>query len=194
MLKPLRQQAALNLDFCTPDTSERGGLLHHTTVSGIDVVQYVANPSGFVPVGFQFNDVEYIDYSRQVDPRRNREVDDPWSIVGIFTRGEVETDWVHTIGELLPGAPAYAGPSGTVTNSSSFGGAQIGYFTSALRPNLHLVVYRGKGFTTSYQDCVTKRVVVDNDPNDRILVLSEGYVRVRIDQRYIDRHVAGLTN
>lgn len=187
MLKPFRQQDALNLDFCTPDTSERGGLLHHVNVSGVDVVRYVANPSGLIPLGFQFNDVEYIDHTRQIDPRRNRAVDTPWTTVGVLTNGDVETDWVHVTGTPIPGSPAYAGPSGTVTDSPDFGGVRIGYFKSVLKRNPHLVIYRGKGFTTTYQDCYSKKIVTDNNPLDQVLVLSDGCIKVRIDLRFMSR-------
>jgi hypothetical protein len=188
MLKPLRQQDALNIDFCGFDTSDRGGILHITSVSGMDLARYVDDPSGMVPLGFQFNDIEYIDRTRQPDPRRNREVADPFEVVGIFTDGDAETDWVHLLGSPTRGAPAYAGPSGTVTDSASFGGAQIGVFLGPLNPNPHLVTYRGRGFTTSFQEPCTHNIIVDNDPEDRVLVLSDGSIRVRITQGHIIRN------
>jgi len=187
MLKPTRQEVALNNDFVSPDTSERGGLLHHQSVSGVDMARYVADPSGKVPIGFQFHDVEYIDYSRQYDPRRLRETVSPCEIVAIFTEGELETDWIHAVGTPVPGGPAYAGPSGTITDSAAYGGTQIGYFLGPLKRDRHLLVYRGLGFTTSYQECGTHNIVTENNPDDRVFVISDGYIRVRINQRIITR-------
>lgn len=187
MLKPLRQQAALNVDFCGFDTSDRGGILHLVTASGIDLARYVADPSGQTMLGFQLNDIEYIDYTRQIDPSRNREVTNPFEIVNILQDGDIETDWVHLIGSPVRGAPAYAGPSGMVTDSASFGGAQIGIFLGTLNADPHLVTYRGRGFTTSYQERCTHNIVVDNDPADRVLVLSDGSIKVRMAQAYIIR-------
>lgn len=188
MLKPIRQQHALTLDYCTPDTSERGGVLHFVEVSGIQMVRYLENPSGYFAAGIQFHDVEYIDYSRQVDPRRNRETTDPYSAVGIITNGEFITDWIHNpSGTIMPGTRAYAGPSGTITNVNTYGGCLLGYFMSTLTPVTKTLVYRGLGFSTSYMDPITKQVVTENDPANRTLVISDGHAKVRIDPAYILR-------
>src|SRR5690554_5658802 len=98
MLKPLREIKYLDLDYATPDTSERGGILCIVQVSGCYMARYVADPSGAVPLGIQYNDVEYMDLSRQVNPQRNREVDVPFSTVGAVRAGKVETDWIHAVG------------------------------------------------------------------------------------------------
>ncbi len=187
MLKPLRQIAALNVDFCGFDTADRGGILHLVTASGIDLARYVANPSGQTPLGFQFNDIENIDYTRQPDPRRNREVGAPFETVGILTDGDIETDWVHVLGSPQAGDPAYAGPSGTVTDSTNFGGSQIGIFLGPLNPNPHLLIHRGRGFSTSYQESCTHAIIVENDPNDISFVQSDGTIKVRISQAYLVR-------
>jgi hypothetical protein len=101
--------------------------------------------------------------------------------------GDVETDWVHLLGSPQRGSPAYAGPSGMVTDSASFGGAQIGIFLGPLKPDPHLVIYRGRGFTTSFQEPCTHAIIVDNDPADQVLVQSDGCIKVRIAQAYILR-------
>jgi hypothetical protein len=72
-----------------------------------------------------------------------------------------------------------------VTNSAAFGGNQIGHFLSDLMGSPHLVTYRGLGFTRTAQE--NQVITTENDPADRILVLSDGFAKVRIDQRTILR-------
>ena len=183
MLRPIRQIQALNLSFTTPWTQERGGILSHGSASGIAIVEYAANPSGAVPLGVQYNDVEWINQSYEPSPYRIREVEVPCGVVGAITQGEFETDWVHIVGSVFTGDSVYMGPSGTFTNSASFGGLKIGRFTGEFKPDPHLLTYRGLGFTRSYMQ--NGVVVIENDPNDRVLVLSDGYAQIRIDQRTI---------
>lgn len=185
MLRPLRQIESLNTSFVTPWTQERGGVLSYGSVSGVTIVEYAADPSGVVPVGIQHNDVEHINLTYEPHPWNMREVDTVWSTVGIIQQGVVETDWVHIIGSIVSGDAAYVGPSGTVTNSASFGGLQIGHFLSKLTGSPHLVTYRGLGFTRKAQEFGV--ITIENDPNDRILVQSDGFARIRIDQHTIMR-------
>jgi len=187
MLNPSRQDFHLNCDYCGFDTSDRGGLLHIVEASGITLARYVADPSGLFVLGFQYNDIEYIDHSRQTYQGNMRRVAEPWDTVYALTDGEVETDWVHLTGTPSRGAPAYAGPSGMVTDSASFGGEKIGIFIGNLKPEPHLLTYRGRGFTTSYQEECTHAIITDNNPADKVFVQSDGYIKVRITQKHILR-------
>jgi hypothetical protein len=185
MLRPLRQIEALNTSFVTPWTQERGGVLSYGSASGVTIVEYAADPSGAVPVGIQHNDVEYLNLTYENHPWNMREVDTAWSTVGVIQQGTVETDWVHTVGSVVSGDPAYVGPSGTVTNSSSFGGHQIGHFLGTVTGQPHLVTYRGLGFTRKAQEFGV--VTIENDPANRVLVQSDGFAKIRIDQHTIMR-------
>jgi hypothetical protein len=78
------------------------------------------------------------------------------------------------------GDKAYVGPSGTFTNSASFGGDIVGRFLGPLEADPHLVVMRGQGFSRQFVDPETKAIVTENDPADRTLVLSDGYIKIRI--------------
>lgn len=183
-LKAKGQLEGLDLSFPKCETSERGGILSMATVSGVQVLQYAVEPSGARPLGVQLNEVEHLNFARQYYPRLRR-TDQPGAIVGVGTQGDFETDWLHLVGDIQSGTPAYLGPSGTVTDDASLGSVRIGKFLSTLRSDPHQVVYMGFGFTTSYMDPITKTVVVENDPANRVLVGTPGFAVVRIDQRTI---------
>jgi hypothetical protein len=183
-LRPIRQVEQTNIDFICPFTQERGGCLSYATASGIEFAEYAINPSGRFILGLQLNDIEYMNLARQyhrglVTPRTTTDV--PCGIVGIGVQGDWVTDWIHLIGDVYPGDPAYAGPSGTFTNSDSYGGAEIGYFLSSLMPDPHLITLKGLGFSRQYIDHETKKPVYENNPADRLLVNSPGYIKIRID-------------
>lgn len=187
MLRPLRQISALNIDFATLETSERGGILSFASVSGMTVLKYALDPSGVVPLGFQYNDIEYLNLSRQIDPRRIREVDVPCAPVGVVIDGDIITDWVHVSGTVNAGDAAYVGPSGMVTNLASFSGVKIGYFLDTLSPDRHTVIMKGKGFTTSYMEPGTHVIITENNPSDILYTISDGFIKVRINQSIIQR-------
>ncbi len=188
MLRPIRTVKNINTDFVAIQTQERGGILSFATVSGVVILQYSPIASGVVPFGIQYNDIEYIDYSRQPPPWRLREVDVPCGIVGALTDGECETDWLSLSGIIYSGMPAYVGPSGTITNDPSFGSKQIGYFTSSLDSVPHLVVYKGLGYSREYMDCETKLARFDNNPADMICIISPGFAKIRINQSIMERN------
>lgn len=160
-------------------------MLSYGSASGVTIVEYAANPSGAIPAGIQHNDVEHLNLTYEYHPWNMREVDTAWATVGIIQQGEVETDWIHLIGTIVSGDPAYVGPSGMITNSVSFGGLQIGHFLSVLTGTPHLVTYRGLGFTRKAQEFGV--ITIENDPNDRVLVQSDGFAKIRIDQHTIMR-------
>lgn len=182
-LKPLRQTQEVNIDFITPWTQERGGCLTLASASGMTFVQYSHDPSGVVPIGIQLNDVEWMNltrhYHRAYSPAATTDV--PCSRVGIAEQGDFITDWLYLIGTVGMGDTAYVGPSGTFTNISTLGGNPIGTFIGPLDVDPHFVVMRGLGFSREYIDCHTKLAVWENNPADRVLVHSPGYIKIRVD-------------
>jgi hypothetical protein len=183
-LRPLRQVEETNIDFICPFTQERGGCLSYATASGVDFAEYATDPSGNFILGLQINDIEYMNLARQYhrtffSPAATTDV--PCGIVGIAVQGDWITDWVHLVGDVFPGDKAYAGPSGTFTNSSAFGGSEIGYFLSQLDPDPHILTKRGLGFSRQFVDHQTKQIEWENNPADRQLVVSPGYIKIRID-------------
>jgi len=175
----------MNIDNVCPWTQERGGILSFGSASGITIVEYAANPSGRRPLGVQMNDIEHVNFSREYHPQRIRNTDIPFGTAGAATEGDFETDWVHLIGSASPGDAAYAGPSGTFTNSASFGGVRVGHFTSSLKNDPHTVTYRGLGFSRQFVHPVSKLIVWENNPADRVLIATPGFIRVHINQRSI---------
>lgn len=182
MLKPLRQQEQVNVDYICPYTQEAGGILSYAYASGVWFAEYAINASGAVPIGIQLNDIEHVNFSREVHPQRLRTTEVPCGIVGIGVQGDFITDWVYIIGTVYVGDAAYMGPSGLFTNSVSFSGARVGKFLGPLQSSPHVVTMRGKGSSREYVDPVTKQIVVENDPADRWLVLSDGTIKIRIDR------------
>lgn len=167
-LRPDRQVKSINIDFQTIATAERGGLLHVGISSGLTIAELVINPSGRVPLGIMYNDVENINPSLQYHPGRLREVSVPYDNVGIMDDGQLETDWVHIVGNVGPGDWAYAGPSGTITNTAAFGGHKVGKFRSILERDPHNVIFAGGGFFTSYMNIVNPHNIIDeNNPANR---------------------------
>lgn len=185
-LLPFRQVQELNTDFITLNTAERGGILSLGSASGMTIAELSTTASGVVPLGFAYNDVEWVDHSRQpLIYSRFRKVEVPLGIVGIAMEGDFETDWVQITGNVTRGDKAYLGPSGIVTNDSSYGGHQIGWFLSTLKPDRHLVIFKGAGFNREKVDERTKLVVWENNPAHREFVVSDGSIKVRIKQDVI---------
>lgn len=180
-LLPLRQEDQINVDFICPYTQERGGILTLASASGMTFVQYAHNGSGTKPIGIQLNDVEWINMTRAPFQQYIRNIDVPCSIVGAGVDGMFITDWIYLIGAISSGDPAYVGPSGTFTNDQSLGGTRVGYFLGALENKPHLLTMRGLGFTYQYIDPYTKTLVIENDPNNRVLVNSPGYAKIRVN-------------
>jgi hypothetical protein len=181
MLRGTRQLESLNNDFVCPFTQERGGVLSFANPSGITFLEYAREPSGAIPLGIQYNDIEYMDLSRQFPTWHLKETDQPCGIVGAVTQGDLETDWLYIIGTLTTGDKAYVGPSGTITNYAALGGHHIGKFLSPLTIKPHQVVFSGLGFSSSYM----QNQVVINDNATIVWVDSPGFARVRITQKDI---------
>jgi hypothetical protein len=180
MLRPIREIHQTNIDFFDIKTSEAGGIVCFAKASGIDYATYVTNPSGSVPVGLKLNDLENVNFSREPFPQRLRTTDIPCGTIGIATEGDFETDFIRAIGPIFPGDKAYLGPSGLITNSTTIGADPVGTFLSVLKPDPHLVTIEGLGYSREFIDPGSKKVVMENDPADRRLANSDGYIKVRI--------------
>ena len=188
-LRPLRQTEQVNIDFITPWTQERGGCLSAVLSSGMWIAEYAADPSGLKVLGLQLNDIEWMNLSRQYNrtfshPAATTDV--PCGIVGICMQGDFVTDWLNLVGTVTPGDPAYAGPSGTFTNSSTFGGQKIGKFIGALDPTPHTVTWRGLGFSRQFIDC-NKQLQWENNPADAVEIVTPGFIKIRVDFGASDR-------
>lgn len=180
-LLPSRQTQEVSIDYPCPYTQERGGLLTWVMASGMYFVQYAADPSGVKFAGMQLNDIENVNFVRQPFQQYLRDIDVPFAIVGAAHQGDFITDWIYPVGTINQGDFAYVGPSGMITNSAALGGMIVGKFLSILDPSPHLVTMRGMGFSRQYIDTLTKRLVWENNPADRIDLATPGYIKVRID-------------
>jgi len=182
-LLPSRQTQQVNIDFLCPWTQERGGILSWGVASGITIVEYAFNPSGTKFAGLQLNDVENVNFTRQPFQQYIRNIDIPFTRVGVATQGDFITDWIYPVGNINQGDIAYVGPSGMSTNSSVFGSQIIGKFIGILQPDRHLVTLRGLGFSRQYIDTTksSKPLIWENNPADSILLVSEGYIKIRVD-------------
>lgn len=179
-LLPIRQTQKINIDFPCPYTQERGGILTYISASGMSFVAYSDNPSGLKAAGIQMNDIENVNFTRQPFQQYLRDMDVAFTIVGISNNGDYITDWIYPIGTIFNGDLAYLGPSGMITNSSTFNGQRVGSFLGPVTNEPHIVVMRGLGFTRQYIDFITKALVTENDPADAILLATPGFVKVRI--------------
>ena len=182
-LRPERQTKQVNIDYPCPYTQERGGALTWILASGTYFVQYAANPSGVKFAGLQLNDIENVSFVRQPFQQYIRNIDVPFTRVGAATQGDFLTDWIYPVGTINQGDLAYVGPSGMVTNSATFGGEVVGKFLGILVPKRHLVIMRGMGFSRQYIDTTkhSKPLIWENNPADAIRLVSEGYIKIRID-------------
>lgn len=182
-LRPDRQTQGVNIDFPCPWTQERGGILSWVQASGMYFVEYAFNPSGVHAAGLQLNDIENVNMARQPFQQYIRDMDIPFARVGIATQGDFLTDWIYPIGAISQGDIAYAGPSGMITNSPSFGGEVIGKFLGILMPKPHWVTLRGMGFSRQYIDTTkhSKPMIWENNPADAIRLATPGFIKIRVD-------------
>ena len=181
-LRPVRDVNKVDLNFGCPNTCERGGLLSTMSISGVTVVQYAKNPTDGQPIGILLNDIEWVNYGYQTPPQYKREVGVPGELIGIAIDGLFETDWIFLSGQIYPGTPAYAGPSGMITNTADFGGKKVGFFYSQLIEDPHVVVYAGLGFYRHYMEPRTHNIIDENNPADQIKIATPGYAKVYISQ------------
>ena len=187
-LKPQMQIRLIDEDFPHFRTSERGGVLTLSTVSGIDYADYSINPSGKLCLGIKLNDHEWIEDDRQNDQSKYRRVESMYGPAKIALEGDVITDWVHPdySASIKTGDVAYVGPSGTLINSNDYNSDIVGMFQSKVNSShyglnhhdSYLVLFEGGGLTYTWMDPDTHEVTTINATQTRIPI--GGWVRLRI--------------
>ena len=192
-LKGDRQSFQRNYqDFDHPRTSERGGVLTITAeVSGVQWADYSVDPSGLTVIGIKANDHEWIERDRQPFPGSIKRVNYVCGPALIITEGEVITDWVHPdfANRIGIGDIAYAGPSGTLVNDTSYGGQRVGTFQSTVgaahfglnHHDSYNVLFEGGGLSYTWMDPYTHTVVTINAV--QTLIPIGGWVLLRVEPR-----------
>ena len=132
-LKPDRIEHLTDISFFMNTTAERGGVTSVVTggvgVSMDDadaVVEYAPGASGSKPMGVLLNDVVNLDLTRQHINWHKDEVQVGGKVT-LLRVGQVTTDLIT--GNPSAGDPAYVGPSGTVSTTST-NAVKIGTFLS----------------------------------------------------------------
>lgn len=138
-LKSLRSHLESEIGFFFDATAERGGIAVLKTVGsgdGMDqsvaVAEYAATSSGKMPIGVLMNDVVNIDLTRQkLNPYKD-EVQINTKVC-LWSKGDVETNWLLPGITVSMGDRAYLGPSGYITNADLGANATpiVGYFKSS---------------------------------------------------------------
>ncbi len=141
-LKPLRQTQFQALNHVTPFAQERGGVLSLATLSGIEYAVYEFNPtSTTIPLGVMQHDTEQVDLYRAIPPWRSHSTYAPFTPVPYIVKGSIITNAIDSkVTSITMNDPAFLAPSGLITNSTEYGTAQIGRFTSTLNaPELGVI-------------------------------------------------------
>lgn len=137
-LKPHRQHLESDISFFMDAVQERGGVVVLKTIGSgnamdqsVAVVEYVANPSGKMPVGVLMCDVVNVDLTRQKLNPYKHEVQVNTKVT-IWTKGEVETNSLVPGITISAGDRAYLGVSGLITNVDAGAAATpvVGFFKS----------------------------------------------------------------
>lgn len=168
-------------DYVNPFQVERGGILSLTTLSGIQYVTYEPNPTqDTIPIGLQQHDQEEVDLFRAVAPWRTRRAYPEFTPFPYAIQGTLIVNSIHPDADpalIMPGAPFYLGPSGTITTSSSFNSRKLGVFDSALNcPSLR--VPGGLGQSTLR---VAGNAAIVNP--DSVYIQTAGWARIRLHIR-----------
>lgn len=188
-----RQVHGVNGCFQVPFPAERGGALTIGSYSGVHMLAYHNEPSGRFCIGVLLHDVESLDLSRQYHPggigRAQREVSQPLDIAQVITEGEITTDFIDPQhNNIGPGAPAYVGPSGLITDRSDYGGKKIGYFLSSVGSS-HLglpehetnqVLVLGGGLRIQIPDVGPNGATVEFINEKEVRTNVAGWARVRL--------------
>ena len=158
-LGALRQIFQTNIDVQVNTVAERGGVLSIVSGAtvGVTVGAYAANPSGAKPIGILLDDVESMNFATHPEYRQ-RNVVDIGNVVGIVTKGEVQTDFIPSdLTTIAAGDPAYLYTNGNVvtrayviarggqvqdgTNTSASAVAKVGRFLSPEDSNGFVKLY-----------------------------------------------------
>jgi hypothetical protein len=143
-IKSDRYEFQTDVSFFMNEVAERGGiatLAASSTPSGAamdssaNVVTYVANPSGKVPIGILLNDMVNIDLTRQHINWHKDEVQKGGKVT-ILRKGYVVTNKISTSGTPAAGDKAYVAESGLISLSGKAisldaGAVAIGRFLTA---------------------------------------------------------------
>lgn len=145
-LQPDRYEMQTDISFFMNEVAERGGVVvMNGTPSGVamdasnNLVTYIANPSGKVPVGILLNDMVNLDLTRQHLNWYKNEVQKGGKVT-VLRKGYVVTNKISTSGTPVAGDYAYLADSGLISTSARAlvldGGAQpIGRFLTAKDSN-----------------------------------------------------------
>lgn len=131
-LAPSRQVFQTNIDFAMNMAAERGGVVCTGSTAG--EVEYRTAPTGSTvyPVGVLMDDVEDMNFDRHPEYRQ-RNVVDIGSVVGLISKGEVETNLI--VGTPAQGQKAYLHPTGYIGATQLTDGLnpapEVGRFLSA---------------------------------------------------------------
>ena len=141
-LKGDRYELQTDVSFFMNEVAERGGVVVlNNTPSGAamdasnNVVTYIANPSGKVPMGILLNDMVNLDLTRQHINWHKDEIQKGGKVT-VLRKGYVLTNKISTSGTPVAGNYAYVADSGLISTSVRAleldGGAQpIGRFMTA---------------------------------------------------------------
>jgi hypothetical protein len=143
-LKSDRYEFQTDVSFFMNEVAERGGvvtLASTSTPSGsamdssVNVVTYVANPSGKVPIGILLNDMVNLDLTRQHINWHKDEIQKGGKVT-ILRKGYVVTNRISGTGTPVAGDAAYVADSGLISTSTrgvalDAGAVKIGRFLTA---------------------------------------------------------------
>ena len=141
-LKGDRYELQTDVSFFMNEVADRGGVVVlNNTPSGAamdasnNVVTYIANPSGKVPMGILLNDMVNLDLTRQHINWHKDEIQKGGKVT-VLRKGYVLTNKISTSGTPVAGNYAYVADSGLISTSVRAleldGGAQpIGRFMTA---------------------------------------------------------------
>jgi hypothetical protein len=148
-LKSDRFEFQTDVSFFMNEVAERGGIASYVTGvtavatspsggsmdSSLNLVTYVANPSGQVPVGLLLNDMVNIDLTRQHINWHKNEIQKGGKVT-ILRKGYVVTNKIHPSGTPIAGNFAYLADSGLISTSTralylDSGSQPLGRFMSA---------------------------------------------------------------
>lgn len=136
-LKPDRVETLTDISFFMTATGVRGGIasvgssgMGVSMDDGGAVVEYAVNATGAKPIGVLLNDVVSLDLTRQ-HINWHKDETQVGGKVTLLSIGQVTT---NMLGGATPsaGEPAYVGPNGTITDTSSTGVARIGTWLSSV--------------------------------------------------------------
>lgn len=122
-LKGDRYELQTDVSFFMNEVAERGGVVVlNNTPSGAamdasnNVVTYIANPSGKVPMGILLNDMVNLDLTRQHINWHKDEIQKGGKVT-VLRKGYVLTNKISTSGTPVAGNYAYVADSGLISTS-----------------------------------------------------------------------------